>query len=94
MLPYFSSSIVPPTHASPPDDPARKSGAFGSGRPVTTSPVLRDKRIVIVEDEGLTLLQLRKICSLAGMKVVGIASDGQEGVVKVLRSWTDSAPRN
>jgi response regulator NasT len=48
------------------------------------SPLLKDRTVVIVEDEGLTQLQLKKICTLAGMRVVGMASDGQSGVDKVL----------
>jgi len=51
--------------------------------------VLRDKRIVIVEDEGITQLQLKKICQLAGMLVVGTARDGEVGVQMVLETLPD-----
>ena len=44
---------------------------------------------MIVEDEGLTLMQLRKICLLSGMQVAGIAVDGEQGVQKVLETRPD-----
>jgi len=52
-------------------------------------PLLREKRVVIVEDEGLTQLQLRKICLVVGMQVVGMATDGEQGVQKVLETLPD-----
>jgi CheY-like chemotaxis protein len=50
---------------------------------------LRGKRAVIVEDEGLTQLQLKKLLQSEGIKVVGAASNGKEGVEFVLRERPD-----
>jgi len=51
--------------------------------------ILKGKRVVIIEDEAITQLQLRKICQSGGMQVVGLASDGEQGVQKVLDSKPD-----
>ncbi len=45
--------------------------------------------MVIVEDEAITLLQLRRALTQAGLKVVGVAGNGQEGVAAVLRERPD-----
>jgi response regulator NasT len=50
---------------------------------------LRDKRAVIVEDEGITQLQLKRLLRSEGIAVVGTASNGQEGVECVLRERPD-----
>lgn len=50
---------------------------------------LRGRRGVIVEDEGLTQLQLKKILRSVGVQVVGIAGNGQEAVEIVLRERPD-----
>ena len=50
---------------------------------------LAGKRVVIVEDEGITQMQLRKVLTWAGLEVVGSASDGQAGVEIVLRERPD-----
>src|SRR5579862_4446743 len=50
---------------------------------------LLGKCAVIVEDEGITQLQLRKLLRSEGIKVVGTASDGQEGVELVLKERPD-----
>ncbi len=50
---------------------------------------LAGKRIVTVEDEGITQLQLRRLLTKAGLKVVGQASNGMEGVEIVLREQPD-----
>ena len=47
------------------------------------------KRAVIVEDEGITQLQLRRILQREGLEVVGMASDGKEGVEMVLAERPD-----
>jgi two-component system, response regulator PdtaR len=46
--------------------------------------VLKDKRAVVVEDEGVTQLQLRKILEAAGVKVVGVAANGKDAIKVVL----------
>ena len=51
--------------------------------------VLAGKRIVICEDEGLTQLQLRRVCARAGLTVVGTALDGLQAVDVVLRERPD-----
>lgn len=78
--PAFAPDAQDP--ASDPKRPAWKHLQDGSA-------VLRGKRIVIVEDEGLTQLQLRKICLLAGMEVVGTAMDGVQGIQEVLQTRPD-----
>ncbi len=47
------------------------------------------KRVVIVEDEGITLLQLRRTLTRAGLNVVATAGNGREGVEAVLRERPD-----
>jgi AmiR/NasT family two-component response regulator len=46
-------------------------------------------RAVIVEDEGLTQMQLRKILVAGGLEVVGAAGDGRSAVDLVLRERPD-----
>jgi AmiR/NasT family two-component response regulator len=50
---------------------------------------LADKRIVICEDEGITVMQLERALTRAGLVVVGKASNGQDGVEIVLRERPD-----
>src|SRR5689334_13608171 len=51
-----------------------------------TVPALRGKTAVVVEDEGITQLQIRKSLTQAGMKVLGSAASGLEGVEVVLKN--------
>jgi response regulator NasT len=51
--------------------------------------LLRGKRVVIVEDEGLTQLQLRRLLNAAGLIVTAVAADGPAGVEAVLRETPD-----
>jgi two-component system, response regulator PdtaR len=88
---YLLQTRVSPfrlSSASPTDDSTSQRAAARPSDPAS-SPILRGKRVVIVEDEGITQMQLRKICLLAGMQVAGIASDGLEGVRKVLETRPD-----
>ncbi len=50
---------------------------------------LKGKRAVVVEDQGVTQLQLRKILRSEGLDVVGVASNGREAVDLVLASKPD-----
>ncbi|HLK59247.1 MAG TPA: response regulator [Chthonomonadaceae bacterium] len=50
---------------------------------------LAGKSVVIVEDEGVTVIQLRRTLVQAGLKVAGMASNGQEGAEMVLRERPD-----
>ena len=50
---------------------------------------LRNKRVVVVEDEGITQIQLRKILTQAGLQVVGTATTAEEGIETVLREHPD-----
>lgn len=50
---------------------------------------LSGKSVVIVEDEGITQLQIRKALGRAGLSVVGAACNGQEGVEMALRQRPD-----
>ncbi len=52
-------------------------------------PMLKGKRAVIVEDEGMTQMQLRLILRRAGMVVVGAAATGEQGVSICLRERPD-----
>ena len=45
---------------------------------------LTGRRVVVADDEGVTVLQLSKMLAKHGMEVVGIARDGQEAVNLVL----------
>jgi response regulator NasT len=51
--------------------------------------VLVGKRVVIVEDEGVTQMQLRRLLTNAGLNVVGTAGNGKEGVEVILRELPD-----
>ena len=64
-------------------DPGERSPIVGE------VPDLAGKRVVIVEDEGLTLLQLRRVLVGAGMTIVGTAINGAEGIEVVLRERPD-----
>jgi response regulator NasT len=47
------------------------------------STVLAGVRVVVIEDEGMTQWQLRRVLTRAGMAHVGSAPDGQRGVALV-----------
>ncbi len=53
------------------------------------APELVGKRAVIVEDEGMTQLQLRRLLRSQGLEVVGAAADGKEAVEVVLATRPD-----
>jgi len=50
---------------------------------------LAGKGIVIVEDEGITQMQLQRIAGSAGLKVLGAAPNGKVGVDVVLSKQPD-----
>lgn len=50
---------------------------------------LAGKRIVTVEDESITQMQLRKVLTRAGLIVVGQAMNGKDGVDLILREKPD-----
>ena len=50
---------------------------------------LAGKRVVICEDEGLTVMQLERGLTRAGLVVVGQCADGQDAVEVVLRERPD-----
>lgn len=59
---------------------------------MTSQPLpspLVGKRIITVEDEGITQIQLRRLFTKAGLLVVGQASNGKEGVELILREKPD-----
>jgi two-component system, response regulator PdtaR len=80
MQPTINSSELP--DALPPPRPTQSQG-------MPSQADLRDKRVVIVEDEGITQLQLKRILRSQGMEVVGTAADGQEAVTVVLETRPD-----
>jgi YesN/AraC family two-component response regulator len=53
------------------------------------SPILAGKRAVVVEDEGITQMQLRRMLRHAGLVVVGSATTGDEAVDIVLKQRPD-----
>jgi AmiR/NasT family two-component response regulator len=68
------------------------SSPQAGGSPVTSSgpsAILTGKRVVIVEDEGITQMQLRRVLTRAGMQVVGFALTGAEGIDVILREKPD-----
>jgi two-component system, response regulator PdtaR len=67
--------------SSSPPAPDENHAAVGSP--------LAGKRVVIVEDEALTQLQLRRILTDAGLVIVGAAPNGAVGVEVVLREEPD-----
>lgn len=89
MPPSFFVFQWTPMLASDSQYPAREPTTLSLNHLRDGSDVLRGKHVVIVEDEGLTQLQLRKICLLAGMEVVGTAMDGAQGIQEVLQTRPD-----
>src|SRR5438128_748670 len=51
--------------------------------------ILVGKRVVAVEDEGITLMQLERIFRSAGMHLVGTATSGPAGVALTLKECPD-----
>ncbi len=51
--------------------------------------LLNSKRVVIVEDEGITQLQLKKVLSYEGLVIVASAMSGPQGVESVLKVRPD-----
>jgi two-component system, response regulator PdtaR len=84
----LSPSNPPPLfHPSgdPGSDPARsEEPAWGQ-----IVPSLAGKTAVVVEDEGVTQLQVKKALTRAGMKVLGVAADGAAGVQLALNTRPD-----
>ena len=74
-------SEIPLPSSRPPTLPASQG--------VQSYPDLRDKRVFIVEDEGITQLQLKRILRAQGMEIAGTASDGQDAVALVLDTQPD-----
>jgi AmiR/NasT family two-component response regulator len=50
---------------------------------------LAGKRVVIVEDEGVTQMQLHRVLKMAGMTVAGYAVTGEQAVEVALRETPD-----
>jgi CheY-like chemotaxis protein len=50
---------------------------------------LHGKRVVICEDEGITLMQLRRLMDRAGLTVAGAVNNGKEGLEIALRERPD-----
>ncbi len=50
---------------------------------------LMGKRVLVVEDEGITQIQIRKALTRAGLVVVGSAGSGPEGVALALQEQPD-----
>lgn len=87
--PFFSAGVTPRIYVGPPQFPGGEMPPVTLTEPQVTSPILRDRRVVIVEDEGFTLIHLRKICGLVGMQVVATGLNGEQGVQRVLETHPD-----
>lgn len=51
--------------------------------------MLHGKRVVVVEDEGVTQLQMRRALTQAGMQIIGVALNARDGIDMVLRERPD-----
>lgn len=51
--------------------------------------LLRERRVIVVEDEGITQLFLRRTLAQSGLQVVGAASNGLTGIEIALRERPD-----
>lgn len=72
--------------SSPPGPPVSRHTSQGRKE---TSCAFTGKRAVIVEDEGITQLQLTRILRSQGIEVVATAANGQEAVEIVLKEHPD-----
>jgi AmiR/NasT family two-component response regulator len=54
-----------------------------------TRQQLQGKRVVVCEDEGITVMQLQKVLPKMGMEVVGVATEGRAAVDLVCRVKPD-----
>lgn len=72
-------------------NPVRAAGSAGSPQSAVSrrSPLLEGKRVLIVEDEGITQMQLRLILSRAGMVMAGSATNGEEAIKMAAESSPD-----
>src|SRR5258706_6278600 len=61
----------------------------GKAAKTLQSRLLKGKRVVIAEDQGVTQLQLRKILNAEGLNVVGAAANGQEALDLVMEHKPD-----
>ena len=80
--------IVPSLFISPNGKPFSSSQGQTQPDPIEEES-LSGKRVVIVEDEAMTQMHLRKIVTRAGMQVVSYALNGTEGAAVVLRERPD-----
>jgi len=51
--------------------------------------ILRGKRVVVIEDESVANLQMRRALSNAGMHTIGVVCNGRDGAELVLRERPD-----
>lgn len=80
MQPIIYSSDIPTPSSSLP---------LPTSQGVQSYTDLRNKQVVIVEDEGITQLQLKRILRHQGMAIAGTASDGQDAVAIVQETRPD-----
>jgi AmiR/NasT family two-component response regulator len=73
----------------PGDNPDAAPRLTEKARREEPSLVLAGKRVVVVEDEGITQMQLRRMLKNAGLTVLASAGNGEEGVETVLRERPD-----
>ncbi len=66
-------------------------GSPPQAEPAHSSPSvsLVGKRVIIVEDEGITQMHLRRMLTRAGLHVVGSAVNGEKGVALALQERPD-----
>ena len=78
------------TYYSFPSEPGAPTGSGSPAElPLGPGSSLRGKRVVIVEDEGITQMLLARILARAGMQVAGLATTGERAVELVLRERPD-----
>src|SRR5579884_4280770 len=81
--------MLPAVMSAESSRPSRKAAHRASQPKEESEFGLQGKRAVIVEDEGITQLQLRRILQSEGMQVVGLAANGREAVQVALEKRPD-----
>lgn len=60
--------------------PAESTPAYRPGHPGDEAPALRDQRVLVVEDEAVVAMELTRVLTAAGAKVVGPAGTIEEAL--------------
>ena len=89
-----TNQIEDESRSSLPNDQKVPVAEFGEMTGVMVSleearMALKGRRVVVVEDEGVTQMQLRRCLVHAGLHIVATALNGRDGVAAVLRERPD-----